>query len=406
MSLKQGVFIVFFGLVFTTVSIHAQTDKLEALKVKREQNLKELKALNKLLFSNQKKEKSVISRIEDINYKISIRENLIKITNEQANLLIRRINANQNEISNLRTQLKVLREDYAEMIVKSYKSKSDQSKVMFLLSSDNFKQAYKRLQYIKQYANYQKEQAEIIKSKTKALQALNIKLTKQKEDKQKLVEDNRKAKAKLVAEENQRKTLMASIRSEMSQYTVQIKKKRQQARDLDKQIDRLINKAIATSNKKAGKTTTGKFVLTPEAKKLASNFQSNKGKLGWPVKTGVIKSRFGKARSLIDSSVEVNNSGVKIATETNAEVKAIFNGKVSKIFVVKNGNSGVMIQHGNYFTIYYNLSKIDVKSGQKITTGQTIGQVFTNPNTGESLLDFRIYKTNQKLNPQSWLAKN
>lgn len=147
-------------------------------------------------------------------------------------------------------------------------------------------------------------------------------------------------------------------------------------------------------------------MLTPEAKKLAANFEANKGKLGWPVSRGIIKSKYGKTRSLTDNSVEVNNSGVKIATESNADVKSVFNGVVSKIIVVKNGNPGIMVRHGNYFTIYYNLSKVFVKSGDKITTGQVIGQVFTSKFNGESLLDFRIYKNNQKLNPEYWLAKN
>ena len=145
--------------------------------------------------------------------------------------------------------------------------------------------------------------------------------------------------------------------------------------------------------------------MTPEAKKLATNFESNKGKLGWPVERGVIKGKFGKTRSLTDNSVEVNNSGIKIATTANADVKTVFNGVVSKIILVKNANPGILIRHGNYFTIYYNLSKVYVKSGDKVTTGQVIGKVFTSKVNGESLLDFRLFKNDQRLNPQYWLAK-
>ena len=274
------------------------------------------------------------------------------------------------------------------------------------MSSDNFSQAYKRLQYIKQYANYQKEQGEAIKIKTKELQDLNIQLSRQKEDKQKLIEENRTAKRKLEGELKQREVLMASIKSDMGKFSAQIKKKRQEVQRLDKEINRLISAAIVASNKKAGKkTSTGKYVLTPANKKLASNFEANKGKLGWPVSRGVIKAKFGKGRSLTDSSVEVNNSGVKIATERNAEVKAVFNGEVSEILIIKRGNPAILVRHGNYFTVYMNMSKIYVKKGDKVTTGQTIGQVFTNKTTGESLLGFRINKNNTKLNPESWLSK-
>jgi septal ring factor EnvC (AmiA/AmiB activator) len=406
MRTKRFYITLFFALLMSCFSAFSQSDKQKALEAQRQQKLKEIKQINALLFSNKKEEKSVITLIEDISYKVSVRKNLIRITNEQANLLTREINANQKEITALRTQLQELKEDYAAMLVKSYKSKSEQSKVMFLLSSDNFSQAYKRLQYIKQYANYQKEQGEAIKLKTEELQVLNIQLSKQKEDKQKLIEENRTAKRKLEGELKQREVLMASIKSDMGKFSAQIKKKRQEVSRLDKEIDRLIKEAIVASTKEVSKkTSSGKYELTPANKKLASNFEANKGKLGWPVSRGVIKGKFGKTRSLTDSSVEVNNSGVKIATERNAKVKAVFNGEVTKIIIVKRGNPGVIIRHGNYYTIYYNLSNIFVKPGEKIVVGQELGEVFTNKTTGETLLDFRIYKNDKKFNPESWLSR-
>lgn len=406
MIITRTYLLVLFSLFLSMNFVHAQSAKQKALEAERQQKLREIKQINALLFSNKKEQKSVITLIEDINYKISVRKNLIRITNEQANLLTREINSNQKEITSLRAQLQELKDDYAAMIVKSYKSKSEQSRIMFLLSSENFKQAYKRLQYFKQYTDYQKEQGEAIKAKTEELQELNIKLTQQKKDKQKLIEENRVAKRKLEDELKNREVLMASIKSDMSKFNAQIKKKRQEVRELDKEIDRLIKEAIATSNKKAGKkTSTGKFVLTPEARRLASNFESNKGKLGWPVSRGVIKGKFGRQRSLTDNTVTQNYKSIYIATEENAEVKSVFNGEVSGILVVKNGNPAVMIRHGNYLSVYMNMSKIYVKKGDKVTTGKAIGQVFTNRIKGETLLGFRIYKNDQVINPEPWLAK-
>ncbi|MBL85375.1 MAG: peptidase M23 [Winogradskyella sp.] len=406
--MNKRFYIVFFlGCLLSSMSLIAQSDKQKKLEAQRQQILKEIKQFQAFVLGKKKEEKSEITLIEDLNYKVQRRQNLIRITNEQANLLTREISVNQQEITSLRAQLKELKDDYAAMIVKSYKSKSEQSKVMFLLSSSNFKQAYKRLQYIRQYANYQKEQGENIKKKTKELQELNLQLSRQKADKDKLIKENRIAKRELENELKEREELMASIKADLSKYTAQIKKKRQEADRLDEEINRLIREAIAASNEKAGKkTSTGKFVLTPEAKKLASNFEANKGRLGWPVERGIIKGKFGKTRSLTDNTVEVNNSGVKIATTTDADVKAVFNGEVSKIIIVKNANPGIMVRHGNYVTIYYNLSKVYVKPGDKISTGQVIGKVFTSKVTGESLLDFRLFKNNQKLNPEYWLAKN
>ena len=393
--------IAFTGAVFS------QSDKLKALEAQRAQFQKEIRELNALLLSDKGKQKSVLTQVENYNYKISVLQNLIQITNDQANQLTREINANQNEISSLREQLEALKKDYAAMIVKSYKSKSDQSKVMFLLSSENFKQAYKRLQYINQYKDYQKQQAEDIKAKTEKLQMLNITLLKQKEQKQKLVEENRKTKRELESEMKIQESLMAEIRKDMRKHTAELNKKKQEADRIDREINRLIREAIAASNKEAGNTkSTGNFVLTPAAKKLAASFEANKGKLGWPVERGIIKSKFGVQRSIADKSVTQNYEGIKIATEQGAQVKAVFNGEVSQIMVIKNANPAIIVRHGNYITVYLNLSKIYVKKGDKISTGQIIGEVFTNQFTGETLLGFRVYKNDQKQNPEYWLAKN
>ncbi|MFK7834381.1 MAG: murein hydrolase activator EnvC [Winogradskyella sp.] len=405
--INKGLHIILtLGLVLSSLSLVAQSEKQKKLEIELQQLKKEMKQINALLFTKKKEEKSVITLIEDINAKVNVRKNLIRITNEQANLLTREINTNQTEITSLRTQLQELKDDYAAMIVKSYKSKSEQSKVMFLLSSSNFQQAYKRLQYIGQYRAYQKEQGEAIKTKTKELQDLNIQLSKQKKDKQKLIEENRIAKRELEGELKQREVLMASIKSDMGKFATQIKKKKQEADRLDKEINRIIRETIAAANKKTGKkSASGKFVLTPEAKKLSANFESNRGKLGWPVSRGVIKGKFGKRRSLTDNSITQNYKSIYIATDTNSEVKAVFNGTVAEIHVMKRGNPTILVRHGNYFSVYMNLSEVNVKKGDKVNTGQVIGKVFSNKSSGETLLGFRIYKNDQVLNPEPWLAK-
>ena len=398
--------VLFTGLLLFGNLANAQSQKQKELEAKRQQLQEEIEQINSLLFSNMKKEKSIISQVEDLNYKVSVRKNLIKVTNDQANLLTREINKNQKEISSLRGQLEVLKDDYAKMIVKSYKSRSDQSKVMFLLSSDDFKQAYKRLQYIKQYADYQKDQGEKIKNKTQQLQDLNNSLVKQKKEKDKLIEENRVAKNRLEEELKQENVLMASIRKNLSEYNSQIKKKQQEADRIDREIERLIREAIAESNKKAGNSSTSKtYALTAEAKALAANFESNKGKLPWPVEKGIVKLRYGKQPSPIDKTVTINSNGVRIATEEGAKVRAVFDGEVSAIVALKNANPAIIIRHGTYFTIYKNLSKIFVKQGDKVTTKQVIGEVFTNKNNGETILGFGVNKNSNTENPANWIYK-
>lgn len=408
MMRNKSTYIIVLLCLFLSIPIaNSQSAKQKELEAKRQKFQNELKQINALLFSDKKKEKSLVSLVEDLNTKVNVRRNLIKVTNDQANLLTREINANQNEITSLRDQLKELKESYANMVVKSYKSKSEQSRVMFLLSSDNFKQAYKRLQYIKQYANYQKEQGELIKVKTLKLQELNTDLLRQKKDKDKLVLENREVKKQLEIELKEQEELMVSIRKNLNTYASQAKKKQQEINRIDREIDRLIREAIAASNKKAGKTTspTSKFVLTPESKALARNFESNKGKLPWPVEKGVVKIKYGTQPSPIDRTVTINSQGVKIATEKGTKVRAVFDGEVSQILVIPNANPVVMIRHGNYITVYKNMSKIYVKKGDRVTTKQEIGEVFTNNSNGETMLGFGVYKDSKTQNPASWVYK-
>lgn len=394
-------FLIFF---FICISLNAQSPKQQQLEARRIQLQNEIKQINALLFSDKKKEKSVLSLVEDLNYKVHVRKNLIKVTNDQANLLTREINQNQRQITDLRKQLVQLKEEYAAMIVKSYKSRSDQSRVMFLLSSENFKQAYKRLQYIKQYRDHQTEQANEIKSKTKELQDLNLSLIKQKEDKEKLIAENRVAKKRLEEELTEHEKLMQSIRKNLTVYSKQIKQKQQEADKIDKEIERLIKEAIAASNKKAGKSSTkSTFELSPEAKALAANFESNKGKLPWPVEKGVVKVGYGSQHSPIDKSVPIVSNGVRIATEEGSKARAVFDGTVLSIIVMKKGNPTILVQHGNYITAYKNLSKLYVKIGDKVTTKQDIGEVFTDRIAGETILSFSIFKNTATQDPASWI---
>ena len=384
----------------------SQSKKQQELEERRRELTREIQQIGVLLFEGKKEQKSVLSVVEDLDFKIKVRTNLISITNQQANLLTREINSNQTKISKLRVRLKALKADYAKMIVKSYKSRADQSKLMFLLSSTNFQQAYKRLQYIKQYANYQKLQAELIKTETAKMQQLNIELVTQKKNKQKLIEENKMAKSILDQERTQQNTLIIGIKNNLSKFTAQLKTKQRESNKIDKEIQKIIQAAIAASNKKAGKSSKSNvFSLTPEQKILAANFTSNKGKLPWPVAKGVVKLRYGNNPSPIDRSLTIKSNGVRIATNKGAEVRAVFEGVVQGVMTPKNGNNTIMVRHGNYITVYKNLSKFYVKKGDKVSTKQVIGEVITNKASGETILSFGIYKDSTTQNPSQWIYR-
>ncbi len=405
---------VLFFLLFTAgFSGYAQKDKQAELEQKRQQLQEEIRQINTLLFSTQKKEKTVLTQVEDIAKRIQVRENLIKVTNQQANLITREINSNISRISQLREDLEALKKDYGKLIEKSYKSKNDQSRIMFLLSSENFLQAYKRVQYMQQYANHRKKQGEEIQAKTLELQDLNKNLLTQQKEKQKLIEENRLARNTLNEEKAQQEQLVASLKKDESKFAAQIRTKQQEAAAIDREIEALIRAAIAEANKAAGanatKTTTTAsrptFAMTAEAKALAANFTSNKGKLPWPVERGVVVTRFGTTQHPTLPNVKTYSSGVEIATEEGSKARAAFDGEVLAVTVIRGANKAVQIRHGDYITVYQNITDVYVKKGDKVSTRQEIGKIFTNPSTGDTTLKFLIFQNTNKLNPAEWVYR-
>jgi len=393
-------------LLFASQECNSQSKRQIALEAKRLELQRQIKEITRMLFAVKKEKKSIVNAVENLNYKINVRKNLIRITNQQANLLTLEINDNQNQISNKRNKIRLLKDDYAKMILKSYKNRSVDNKLMFVLSSSNFQQAYRRLQYIKQYADYQRLQAEIIKKETKQLQKINKELLRQKKDKDKLVSENKVAKAILDKELIAQKSLIDEIQRNLTKFSDQIKAKQKETEKLDAEIRRLIREAIAASNKKAGKKgKQATFALTPEQVKLAATFTANKGKLPWPVVKGVVKLRFGTNPSPIDPKIKIKSNGVRIATNQAEPVRAVWEGTVQGIMTPRNGNNTIMIRHGNYITVYKNLSKFYVSKGDKVTTKQVIGEVLTNKVSGESILSFGIYKDSEIQNPSAWIYK-
>ncbi len=400
--------LILFSTVLSMQNIYAQTNEQKALEAKREQLQKEISEINRLLFAEKKEKGNVLDQMEALDTKINVRQQLIRVTNQQSNLLNRQINANIRNISKLREDLKSLKEEYATMIQKSYQNNSQQSRLMFLLSSKNFFQAFKRMQYLKQYTQYRKEQGEQIMLKTEELTQLNIDLTVQRKEKDQLIAINNRAKAELMKEMKSQKELLGSIRQNESKYASAIQNKKKEARKIDQQIEKLIRSAIAASNKKAGAgkakiTSSNKFILTPEATLVANNFSANKGKLIWPVEKGIKSQGFGVYNDAVYPGIKHQSNGVIITTDKGAKARAIFEGEVIAILSVPGGNKGVQIKHGNFISTYYNLSNLYVKKGDKVTIKTELGEVYTNRSNGQTRLKFYLYEDTSRLNPEEWV---
>ncbi len=402
--MKSSLRYILLGLTFFfALQVTQAQSKRDQLEQKRQALRAQITKINKLLSENKAEKQSVITRANDLQRRISATEELIKTNNQAANLLTSEINTNQNKITTLRKELEKLKKDYAKMMRKSYKSRSKQSRLMFLFSSDSFLQAYKRLQYMKQYTDYRRQQGEEIKAHAQKLQELNKELDQQRQEKKKLLAANRATKQKLQADKKEQEALIATINAKGSSYRKKIQAKQDEIARIDAEIQRLIREAIARENEKKGSKRTTEFALTPEAKALAASFASNKGKLPWPLKSGEVTMRFGSHPSPLAHTVTVQSNGIRIVTNANEPVKAVFKGKVLKVQVIRGANKLVFLQHGNYITVYRNLSKIHVHTGDNVSTGQIIGEVGVARDTRRPTLYFYVLKDIHYLNPLKWI---
>ncbi len=402
-----------------TSLLWSQESQQEKLEERKAQIQKEIRENERLLQTVKKKEKSAVNVIVIQSTKIKLKEKLINTTEKQTKLLGNDMYINQMQINKLKKELALLKEDYAEMIVKSYKSRSEESRAMFLLSSENFLQAYKRAQYMKQYTSFRKMQGEEIKSKSNQLTDYNEKLNVQKKAKQKLIAENEKERLALEKEKQEQQKLVNSIKKDKNKIAREIKQRQQEYRTIDRQINKLIREAIAAANRKAAlekakanpsapvskaAVSSSKIELTPEAKIIADNFRANRGRLPYPVEKGFISLGYGNQTHPLFNTITVHNSGVEITTDRGANARAVFGGEVTSVIVLSPVNKAVMIQHGDFFTVYQNLSSVNVSKGDKVSIKQSIGKVRTNGETGKTVIKFLILQNTTYNNPEGWLS--
>ena len=380
----------------------AQTKKIKELENKRKVLKEEILKINSLLIDNSKKKKNAFSDLENLTFKIIRKEELIKLTNQQINLLNSDVEKNEDKIEKLNIEILSARKDYAKMIFNSYKSRLKESRLMFLLSSQNFLQALKRSQYFDQFSKSRREIASSIQSNVKNVKASNDTLKIKISQKEYLIESNENEKNKLSNEKKDQNNLINSLSKRESSYKKQINDKQKQALLLDKEIDRLIKEAIRESNKNSSSTI---FSLTPEGKALAESFSNNKGSLPWPVERGIIIQKFGLQTHPVVRTTKIKSNGIVIATSKDANVRTVFKGKVLSILKFKGSNLTVLIQHGNYISVYKNLSKVYVNKGQDVESLDIIGQVFSNNSDSKSTLQFSIFNNTTALDPYLWIAK-
>ena len=400
---KQSFLILAFLL--SALLVNAQKSTQKQLEDKKADIKKELKEINALLFTSKQKKAALFSDVENLSYKIERKQELIKLTNQQINLLNQEIEDNTKSIEKLEKDLFEVKEAYKEMILKSFKSKSGKNRLMFILSSETFFQAFKRTQYIKQYSLFRKNQAKKIGLISEELKEIKKELLFKRDFKEGLLTKNRSTQKTLEIEKKEANNIVYKLRNQEKKYKRNIIAKEKESQKIDKQIDKLIREAIARSNKNKSSKNPKGFNLTPEAKALAKKFELNKGKLPWPVSRGVVIQKFGTQPHPVVKTAKIKSNGIVIATEKFQKVKTVFEGSVLSVLQFRGSNPTVLIQHGNYITAYKNLSRVFVSKGDRVSSSQYIGEVFTNSSTGKSSIQFSVFQKTTPLNPLLWILK-
>ena len=377
-----------------------QQKKLEAQKLSIQ---KEIKKINTLVSENKKKTKTLLDNIEDVELKISVRNKLIEINNQQSNNLSNQIKNQNNKIYDLEIDLNNLKAEYASIVSNSYKKRSSKIKLMFLFASRDFNQAFSRFQYFKQYTAFRKEQANKITVTQQNLTSLIDTLENNRKQRQLIVDENNKMKKELQDEKQMKNSLFKNLEKTNKNYLAEIRKKEKESKLIDNEIQKLIRLAISESNN--NDSSVNNFALTPEGRIISSNFLSNKGQLPWPLEEGVITRKFGTQPHPVVRTTTINSTGLMIATSPNSVIKSIFEGEVLSVYGFKGGNPGILIRHGKYISNYQNLSQVFVKKGDQIKAREEIGIIFTNGISGKAVLKFSIFNELKPENPQTWLSK-
>ena len=374
----------------------AYAESVKELQNKQKKLQQEIEQTNNMLKQTKKDESATLNKLQLLGQNIKTQKKLIRTLDNEITALDREMKQLHLTRDSLQKVLDRYKEDYAEMIRQSHYARMQQSPLLFLLSSDSFQQLARRARYLQEFAHFRQEQVRRIENTQAEIDVQNDLLQTNKNDKQSALSSRKREQENLKRDERKQQTMLNQLKSKEKDLSKQLKAQEKKVAELNKKIDEMIRKEA----EKASKTS-----LTKEQQLLAGGFEANKGRLPWPVEKGMISGHFGKQQHPVYSQVTIDNKGIYLQTVAGAKARAVYKGEVTSCFMVAN-TYAVIVQHGNYRTVYSNLSKLSVKQGDKVETKQAIGTIFTDPEQDQKTeLYFQIYKDRNLLNPELWIAR-
>lgn len=413
---RQNKYILFFFVFFLSFSVFSQTK--EELKKQKSNIEKEINYTTDLLNKTEANKRKSLSYLRVLEKQISNKESLLNTLNIEISLLIKQIRKTertiietQKSIIDEQQELVLLKSEYAKMIYACSKEKGNHNDLMFIISAEDFNQAYKRIIYLKQYTAFRKNQInKIIVSQKKlavkedVLINKNNQLVLESASKINLIDEKKQELNSIADTQKEKQDLVRKLSKSEKVFKKQLKDKQKRAEALDSEIRKIITEEIRKARYEAEKKNKG-FALTPEAMALSSEFNNNKGKLPWPLEKGVIIQGYGKQNHTVFYGIETFNNGIDIATDVNMNIRAVFDGTVSRIFFIRGEGKAILLNHGEYFSVYSGLKEVSVKVGDKLLAKEKLGVVFTQEIEGKTELHFEIWKGYDKQDPSKWLIK-
>lgn len=401
--LNKHIFII-LSLIFLSVGNSFGQDK-NALEAKRKKLESEINYTQNLLKKTQATKTASLNDLTTLEKQISLRKELIQNTQNEVTVFSEQINQTSKVLSELESNLNVLRQNYAKAIYGTYKSFRLADQLLFIASSSSFSEAFRKINYLRRLGDYRKKQVDDIVHTQEEISRKLAEIEQKKNKKEGLLNAQKKQEILLTRNKTQKTKIVEQLKKKESELSKQLAKKKQEAEKLNAQIQTIIAKEIAAQNNKPG-TTPSKpgFSATPEGAKLSASFALNKGKLPWPVEKGFVSRTFGPY-SHPELNITMENNGIDIRTDAFSSVRAVFDGKVVGIVSNPVYKNAVIVSHGDYFTVYSKLETVNIRKGDDVKAKQVIGVVFTDNETRDSEVHFEVWKGSSKLNPSDWIAR-
>ena len=375
------------------VPIYA-ADSVKDLQKQQKKLQQEIETTNKMLKQTKRDESATLNKLQLIGENIKTQRQLIRTLDSEITALDQEMTSLSLTRDSLQGVLEQYKLDYAEMVRRSHYARMQQSPLLFLLSSDSFQQLARRARYLQEFAHYRQQQVARIENTQAEIDIQNNTLQEHKSDKQATLATRKREQENLKRDERKQQTMLNQLKSKEKDLSKQLQAKQKKVAALNKKIDDMIRKQADS------KTT-----LTKEQKLVAGGFEANQGRLPWPIEKGMISGHFGKQQHPVYSQVTIDNKGIYLQTTAGSKARAVYKGEVTSCFMIGN-TYAVIIQHGNYRTVYSNLSKLNVKQGDSVEPKQPIGTIFTDAEQDQKTeLYFQIYKDRDILNPELWIAR-